>query len=131
MEAAVITSVNRRRREAGLPALVPESRLARAARLHAANMAARRELSHTLSGVRTSTLVSRVIDVGYAYSAVAENIAYGPEAVEILVDGWMASPAHRQNIMNPAYADTGVGIARSRDGDLYFCQVFARPRSDA
>ena len=130
MEEAIIASVNRRRREAGLAALVAEPRLARAARLHAGNMAARRELSHTITGSTTSTLVSRVMDVGYVYSAIAENIAYGPLTVEPLVDGWVRSPAHRANMLNGNYTETGVGVARARNGDLYFCQVFGRPRLD-
>lgn len=128
-EAAIIADVNKRRRAAGVTALTVDSRLARAARLHAVNMAARGELSHTLSGVTPSTLVSRVTDAGYPFAAVAENIAYGPEAVEDLVDGWMQSSGHRQNILHPAYTDTGVGIARSRGGVRFYCQVFGRPRS--
>lgn len=126
MEAAIVAGINRERRQAGLAPLAVEERLARAARLHAANMAARRELSHTLTGATTSTLVSRVTDVGYRYSSVAENIAYGPVSVDELVNGWMRSPGHRANILNAAYTETGVGVARSRDGVLYYCQVFAR-----
>lgn len=130
MEEAIIASVNRRRRAAGIAVLVAEPRLARAARLHAGNMVARRELSHTITGSTTSTLVSRVMDVGYAYSAIAENIAYGDLAVEPLVEGWAGSPAHRANMLNGAYTETGVGVARAADGALYFCQVFGRPRLD-
>ena len=128
MEAAIVASVNRRRREAGLTPLTAEPRLTRAARLHAGNMAARRELSHTLTGTTTSTLRSRIADVDYPYSSIAENIAYGAIWVNEVVGGWMNSAGHRANIMNPGYAETGVGIARAANGDLYYCQVFGRPR---
>ena len=130
MEASIISGINRERRAQGLPPLRAEARLTRAARLHAANMASRNELSHTLTGTTTSTLVSRVNDVGYVYRFVAENIAYGPVSVDPLVQGWMRSPGHRVNILNGEYTDTGVGIAQSRDGVLFYCQVFGRPRSD-
>lgn len=130
LESSIISGINRRRREAGLASLAPDARLTRAARLHAGNMASRRELSHTLTGATPSTLVSRVADVGYPFSAVAENIAYGPVSVEPLIDGWMRSPGHRENILNTVYTETGVGVARSRDGVLFHCQVFGRPRTD-
>ena len=122
-----MASVNRRRRGAGLTPLVVEPRLTRAARLHAGNMAARRELSHTIIGTTTSTLRSRLADVEYRFSSVAENIAYGAISVEEVVGGWMRSPGHHTNIMNPVYTETGVGIARASNGDLYYCQVFGRP----
>lgn len=128
MEAAIVASVNRRRREAGLTPLTVEPRLTRAARLHAGNMAARRELSHTITGTTTSTLRSRIADVDYSYSSIAENIAYGARSVDEVMGGWMNSAGHRANIMNPEYTETGVGIARAADGDLYYCQVFGRPR---
>ena len=127
MEAAIVASVNRRRREAGLAPLIVEPRLTRAARLHAANMAARRELSHTITGSTTSTLHSRIADVEYRYSAIAENIAYGAISLDEVMGGWMNSPGHRTNIMNSNYTQTGVGIARASNGDLYYCQVFGRP----
>lgn len=127
LEASIIASINRQRRSAGLAPLAAEGRLTRAARLHAANMASRNELSHTLSGTTTSTLVSRVADVGYVYRLIAENIAYGPVSVEPLVRGWMESPGHRVNILNGEYTETGVGVARSRGGVLFYCQVFGTP----
>lgn len=127
-EGGIIEAVNDERSAARLARLTVDSRLAQAARVHASNMARLQRLSHTLPGATTSTLVSRVTDVGYSYSALAENIAYGPVAVEPLVDGWMRSPGHRENILNPAYTETGVGVARSRDGVLFYCQVFGRPR---
>lgn len=130
MEASIVSTVNRERRGAGLDLVVAEPRLTRAARLHAANMASRNELAHTLSGATTSTLSSRVRDVGYVYRFVAENIAYGPVSVDPLVQGWMRSPGHRANILNPDYTETGVGVARSRDGVLFYCQVFGKPRLD-
>lgn len=130
MEASIVAEINRERRAAGLAPLSVEDRLTRAARLHAANMASRNELAHTLTGATTSTLVSRVRDVGYAYRFIAENIAYGPVAVEPLVQGWMGSPGHSANILNAAYTETGVGVARSRGGELFYCQVFGTPRSD-
>jgi len=37
---------------------------------------------------------------------------------------WMASPGHRQNIMNGAYAAAGVGMAYSSDGRVWVAVEF-------
>lgn len=38
----------------------------------------------------------------------------------------MSSAGHRANILNPAFADLGVGVARGADGRLYWVQNFGR-----
>jgi uncharacterized protein YkwD len=40
----------------------------------------------------------------------------------------MNSEGHKANILNPDYTEIGVGIGRTKDGQLYFTQVFARPQ---
>ena len=40
---------------------------------------------------------------------------------------WMASESHRKNILFPEFTQIGIGIARAKNGDLYFTQVFAKP----
>lgn len=43
-----------------------------------------------------------------------------------LVDQWMRSPGHRQNILNARHTSMGMGAAVAEDGKLYATQVFAR-----
>jgi uncharacterized protein YkwD len=43
-----------------------------------------------------------------------------------VVQGWMTSKGHRANILNSDVSETGIGIARSSNGGLYYCQVFGR-----
>ena len=59
--------------------------------------------------------------------AWAENLAFGFDPAAV-VGGWMASPGHRANILNPTYTETGVGFALDRSGRRYYAQVFGRPR---
>src|SRR5262245_49055059 len=40
------------------------------------------------------------------------------------VGGWMQSSGHRQNILNKAYRETGIGAAIADDGQVYITQVF-------
>ncbi len=56
---------------------------------------------------------------------MGENIASGQESADEVVDGWMASPGHCANIMDPNFTEIGVGYY---DGDIW-TQVFGRPLS--
>jgi uncharacterized protein YkwD len=51
----------------------------------------------------------RVLDEGYVYSWVGENIAAGSSSPEAVVAGWMNSPGHRANILNTDFREIGVG----------------------
>lgn len=46
---------------------------------------------------------------GIKYKSAAENIAYGYSTPEMVVDGWMNSPGHRENILNESFTHIGVG----------------------
>lgn len=63
--------------------------------------------SHT--GIDGSTMVQRIQTTGYQFSSAAENIAAGYTTPEQVVAGWMESPGHRANILNPNLTEIGVG----------------------
>ncbi len=72
----------------------------------------------------------RVRAVGYQEKLVGENIAYGPKSAEEVVQGWLDSPGHCENIMDPRFAEMGIAYAAghaSKRG-LYWVQVLADPR---
>jgi len=73
----------------------------------------------------------RVRAVGYREKRVGENIAYGPKSVEEVVQGWLDSPGHCENIMDPRFAEMGIGYAAGRSGrhGVYWVQVFAEPQA--
>lgn len=60
----------------------------------------------------------------------AENVAYNYKTAKIVVDGWINSPGHRQNLMGH-YNLTGIGIARDSAGKLYYTQLFLRSNGSA
>ena len=101
--------------------------LERAASGHAADMAERDYFSHTAKD--GSTPAQRVERAGYAYRTTGENIAGGQLTPEEAVAGWIRSPGHCANLMNPGYREMAVAYAvnaRTRLG-VYWVQQFGTP----
>jgi uncharacterized protein YkwD len=97
---------------------------------HATDMAEHNYFEHEdLAG---QSPADRVRAVGYREKLVGENIAYGPKSVEEVVQGWLDSPDHCENIMDPRFAEMGIasatGRASARRG-LYWVQLLAEPRA--
>lgn len=102
--------------------------LRRAAQAHASDMAKHSFMAH--EGSQGSTVGERVSQAGYAWRAVGENVAQGPQTAQAVVQGWLDSPGHCVNIMNPRFTQMGVAYAVKQDseGGIYWAQVFAAPR---
>ena len=105
-----------------------DDRLADISRLHAEDMARHNYFSHT--GRDGSNPAQRVERAGYRYRAAGENIAAGQARPEDAVAGWIKSPAHCANLMNPAYTEMGVAYAVDRASRMgvYWTQTFGTPR---
>ncbi|MGD0504666.1 MAG: CAP domain-containing protein [Steroidobacteraceae bacterium] len=73
----------------------------------------------------------RVRAVGYRETLVGENIAYGLKSADDVVHGWLDSPGHCENIMDPRFAEMGIAYAQGRavKHGLYWVQVLAAPRA--
>src|ERR1017187_3320510 len=86
-------------------------------------------LSSSTKCVRAGLAAVRVRAVGYKEKLVGENIAYGPKSAEEVVQGWLSSPGHCENIMDPRFAEMGIAYApghASKRG-LYWVQLLADP----
>lgn len=59
------------------------------------------------------------------FRGFAENVAYGVTTGEEVMGMWKNSPGHRRNLLGN-YKYTGIGTAKSRDGRMYYTQVFVR-----
>jgi uncharacterized protein YkwD len=73
----------------------------------------------------------RVRAVGYQEKLVGENIAYGPKSADEVVQGWLDSPGHCENIMDPRFAEMGIAYAAgqsSRRG-LFWVQLLVAPKA--
>lgn len=125
-EARIFDLVNAQRRRLGLQALVYNEQLDQMAKIQARDMARFEKMAHVLPQSDLPTLADRARYTGYVYGRLAENVALGYPSAEAVVQGWMGSQGHRENILNREVVETGVGVMRSRDGGLYYCQVFGR-----
>ena len=57
---------------------------------------------------------------------VGENVAMGFTSPQGVLDAWMDSTGHRENILNGSFTMLGVGAKQSEDGTWYLAQVFGR-----
>jgi uncharacterized protein YkwD len=95
---------------------------------HSRDMAARNYFQHeSPSG---STPAQRVTAQGYKWRVVGENLAAGTTSPEETVQGWLDSPHHCVNVMDPRFTEMGVAYVVEPDSKLgvYWTQVFALPR---
>ncbi len=113
---ALICDINVARADNGLPPLRSDSRLAAGAQWMAADMVANRYFAHQSSDGRT--LAERIAPTGYLPSAptwlLSENLGWGSGVLSTplaIVLGWMDSPGHRENLLDPALTDIGIGMA--------------------
>jgi uncharacterized protein YkwD len=125
-ESRIFDLINAERRRQGLQPLVYNAQLDRMAKIQAENMARFQRMAHTLPESSLPTVGDRAKYVGYMYGKLEENVALGYPSAETVVDGWMNSSGHRRNILDREVIETGIGIARSSAGGLYYCQVFGR-----
>ena len=125
-ESRIFDLINRERRHQGLPALVFNTQLDQMANIQAQNMAHFQKMAHVIPEASLPKLGDRARYVGYPFGRLAENVALGYPDAETVVQGWMTSKGHRANILNSDVVETGIAIARSSGGGLYYCQVFGR-----
>jgi hypothetical protein len=121
-EQILFDSANRERAAHSLPALHWDETLARAARAHAHRMAFYNIVEHQLSG--EPDLQVRLTEAGARFGAFAENIAVASNA-GMIHSGWMASPGHRRNILNPNLNAIGIAAVRG-SGGLFAVQDFSQ-----
>jgi hypothetical protein len=111
----IVALANRDRAAQGLAPLQWDASLAAAALAHAQRMAQEGSIAHRYGG--EPDLAERAAKTGAHFQLIEENIAVGQSAAQIH-DGWMHSPGHHDNLMNPQIDHIGVGLARL-NGVLY------------
>lgn len=124
-EAQVVTLVNIERSKAGCGPLEANPYLRQAAFLHSKDMGDYLYFSHT--GRDGSSFVTRAQRAGYPGSPRGENIAAGYGSPTSVMNGWMNSTGHRNNILNCSSNEIGVGYYAAGQGyGSYWTQVFGR-----
>lgn len=120
----ILNKINNVRIEKGLKPLTINNELNKIAIIKARDMAKEEKLSHTSKtfGMTFNLMKER----GIKYSAAAENIARWHDTPEFVAQRWLESKGHRENILNPDYNETGIGVAQDRDGKNYWVQLFIK-----
>jgi uncharacterized protein YkwD len=118
----VVALVNAHRVGLGLQPLAISPTLTAAATWKARHMAQYGYMDHDDPAPPVArTAGERIADCGYPQAGWGENIAEGYKTAQAVVDGWLGSAGHRQNIEDPDYRATGVAVAGS---PLYWSQTF-------
>ena len=118
--------MNQSRTKAGLRPLKPSRLLGEVARAHSREMSAGNFFSHTNpAGWGPKERLERA---GYAWKAYGENIGCGEDTAEKILLMWMDSSVHRENVLDPAYTEVGIGLIRGGECRTYWTALFARPR---
>jgi len=128
----IIYYTNQQRKQLNLPSLRENVLLNQAAEMKAEDILNHQYFAHVSpSGAEASDLVNYV---GYKYIFVAENLILGNyNSEEDMVQAWMDSPGHRENIVNDQIKDIGVSLIKGEyEGSTVWVgvQIFGRPEND-
>ena len=118
-EGEVVRLVNAERQKAGCSPLKHNWELSRVARYKSQDMKDLGYFSHT--SPTYGTPFQMIKSFGITYRTAGENIAKGYSTPAAVVSGWMSSPGHRANILNPSFTEIGVGYV---SGGHYWTQMF-------
>jgi hypothetical protein len=114
--------VNRERTTAGLVPLAPRDDVAAIAGPWTRRMAADGRLGHNTEYLRPSTMDRIDAEI------IGENVA-AATSLDEAHHALMASPRHRENIMNPDFRQVGIAVVRTTTNTLYLTEDFMKPRS--
>ncbi len=105
----LLNITNQIRQKNGLSHLKLDSELSQAASNKASDMFAKNYWSHVAPDGVTPWIFIK--NSGYDYLYAGENLGRGFSGASEVVDAWMASPSHRDNMLSPNYNDVGYAIA--------------------
>lgn len=133
IEEEILVLVNQERAKAGVKPLVMNETLRSMARYKSNDMLQHDYFDHTSPNIGGLSNLSKKFN--YSYTTIGENIWMAKaSSVDYLrqnataakiMDGWMNSPGHKANILNPVFGKIGVGVTLSTDGLSHATQEFS------
>lgn len=123
-EQEVVRLTNNERSSRGVSPLTLNWEVARVARIKSEDMDKNKYFSHT--SPTYGSPFDMLKDFGIKFSAAAENIAKGQRTAAAVVNAWMNSQGHRENILNANFTEMGAGYS-NMSGTPYWTQMFIRP----
>ena len=129
LESELFRAINVVRSQQGLIELRRDPLLDAVAREHSLDMAQRHYFAHeTPEGLNPVDRLKRGGATGFSLAGENVGLTSRGDPNREIVEAWLASPAHRDNLLAPAFNATGVGIARAADGTLYYTQLYVTYR---
>lgn len=130
VRSITLARVNQARRQARRPPVASSSALDAAAQRYAEEMLGRRFYGHR--SPEGSVPADRAAAAGYGeFAYLGENIAKGLFTPEEVVERWLGSRDHRENILHPMAAEMGIGVAFGDTPEgfqILWVQMFGRRR---
>lgn len=127
LEQQCLDEINRVRRRNGLQRLSFYEDLLPVAREYSRRMAEQDFFSHNDPEGRT--VKERIEEADIKWRMIGENLAYSNghvNPVAASLHGWMESPGHRANILEPNFNLTAIGVWIKPDGTVYFTEIFLK-----
>lgn len=125
LETEVVRLVNVERSKKGLHLLKQHWELSRVARYKSEDMIKKGYFAH--QSPTYGSPFRMMESFGIRCSAAAENIAHGQKTPQEVMNSWMNSSGHKNNILSPSYSEIGVGAAKDSQGNIYWTQMFIKP----
>lgn len=122
IDSQVLQLTNQERAKNGLKPLAADWQLSRVAYYKSADMRDKNYFSHTSPTYGDPFTMMK--SFGITYRSAAENIAAGQQTPSAVVQSWMNSPGHRQNILNGSFTHMGSGYAAGGSYGHYWTQMF-------
>lgn len=136
--AEIVRLTNKQRQEAGLNTLRSSPLLAEAAQAKAESMIEAEVFDHYYQDEESQTTVSPwqfVDEQDYEFFFAGENLGKDFFRSTDLVQAWMDSPTHRDNLLNPDYTEIGVAVIigpyLEKQETSLIVQLFATPMEEA
>jgi uncharacterized protein YkwD len=130
--AGVVEWTNKQRIAVGLPPLKENLSLNSAATTKAQDMFEKQYFAHNAPDGRGPADLAG--EANYEFIAIGENLALGNfDGDKALVEAWMESPGHRENILFSGYKEIGVAVVEGTfesQKTWIAVQEFGRPLSD-
>jgi hypothetical protein len=121
----VLSDINEIRAGYGLQELQAERASMKAAGTHARDLEERQTLSHW--GSDGSRVIERYRTAGGTGLTAGENLGAG-DSVTSIIEAWMQSPAHRDNLLRADWFSAGVGYQQTGNGRIVLVVVFNNSR---
>lgn len=126
----IIELTNQRRAQSGLPSLIVNEKLSDAARRKAADMFQKDYWAHNApDGTKPWYFIT---SSGYSYLHAGENLARDFTDADRVVDAWIDSPSHRENLLSNRFKEIGVAVVDGKLGGqetTLIVQMFGTPQS--